>query len=139
MAALFLTCKELWNGDVRKEVVYLSLKDDNDVAMRFYRDDVFRIYVYSRVQNPSRQISISLNLSNCFGVTDVSALGKVHTLYLSRCSRVTDVSALGKVHTLDLYRCSGIINVRGQAQSALKNVHTLYLFSYDNYNSTTSW
>jgi hypothetical protein len=45
VAALFITCKELYGDDVRKEVVYLSLKD-KDVAMRFY--------VYSRVQNPSR-------------------------------------------------------------------------------------
>ena len=98
VAPLFTTCKELWNGDVRKEVVYLSLNDE-DVAMRFYSDNAFRIYVYSRVQNPSRQIS--LNLSGCSGVIDVSALGNVHTLDLSWCSGVTDVSALGNVHTLN--------------------------------------
>ena len=159
VAPLFTTCKELWNGDVRKEVVYLSLKD-KDVAMRFYRDDAFRIYVYSRVQNPSRQISLelgsllspdmgsaefqrfhfeilkefrvdvdvtdvsalgnvhTLRLYNCRGVTDVSALGNVHNLLLYRCFGVNDVSALGKVHTLDLSRCSGVTDV---------SVHTLTL------------
>ena len=137
--ALFLTCKELWNDDVRKEVVYLSLKD-RDVAMRFYRDNAFRIYVFSRVQNPSRPISLylrccsgvtdvsalgkvhTLDLSQCSGVTDVSALGEVHTLDLSYCREVTDVSALGKVHTLDLRYCSGVTDV-----SALGKVHTLSL------------
>jgi hypothetical protein len=38
-------------------------------------------------------------------VSDVSALGSVHTLNLSWCPNVSDVSALGGVHTLDLRRC----------------------------------
>src|SRR5208282_5602179 len=53
-------------------------------------------------------------------VTDVSALGNVHTLDLS-VTKVTDVSALGKVHTLDLTDTK-ITNV-----SALGKVHTLDL------------
>jgi hypothetical protein len=58
VAPLFTTCKELWNGDVRKEVVYLSLKD-KDVAMRFYRDNAFRIYVYLLEGSKSKQADIS--------------------------------------------------------------------------------
>jgi len=44
----------------------------------------------------------SLTLVCCNGVTDVSALGGVHTLTLKICDGVTDVSALGGVHTLTL-------------------------------------
>ena len=120
---LWITCKTFWESNVRKEVVYLSLKD-KDVAMRFYRDNAFRIYVYSRVQNPGRQIS--LKLIYCDRVTDVSALGNVHTLNLTCCRKVTDVSALGKVHTLNLRGCSRVTDV-----SALGKVHTLNLSSCD--------
>ena len=61
----------------------------------------------------------SIHLSQSF-ITDVSALGHVHTLDLSRCNGITDVSALGHVHTLNLSGCNGITDV-----SALGNVHTL--------------
>ena len=103
LSTLFTTCKGLWNGEERKEVIYLSLKDN--VAMRFALDDTFRNYIYSRVQFPSMQIS--LKLSHC-DVTDVSALWNVHTLILRYCSGKPDVSALGKVHTLLLWNCSKI-------------------------------
>ena len=82
-----------------------------------------------------------LHLNFCRGITDVSALGKVHTLDLygtyvtdvsalgnvntlniDGCTGITDVSALGNVHTLDLASCTGITDV-----SALGNVHTLDL------------
>src|SRR5271170_4005462 len=53
-------------------------------------------------------------------VTDVSALGKVHTLDLSG-TDVINVSALGKVHTLYL------IGTQVTDVSALGNVHTLNL------------
>ena len=59
-------------------------------------------------------------------ITDVSALGGVHTLDLSECSNITDVSALGGVHTLDLSECSNITDV-----SALGGVH---LFDDDDYD-----
>jgi hypothetical protein len=41
-------------------------------------------------------------LNSNSGVTDLSALGNVHTLNLRYCEGVTDVSALGNVHTLNL-------------------------------------
>ena len=47
-------------------------------------------------ENPSKQLS--LNLSWCV-ITDVSALGAVHTLDLSNCNKITDVSAPCGVHT----------------------------------------
>jgi hypothetical protein len=55
-------------------------------------------------------------------ITDVSALGNVHTLGLHWCENVTDVSALGNVHTLNLLWCRKVTDV-----SALGNVHTLNL------------
>jgi hypothetical protein len=63
----------------------------------------------------------TLNLSST-GVTDVSALGNVHNLNLRNCQGVTDVSALGNVHTLILRRCNKVTDVL-----ALGNVHTLIL------------
>ena len=42
-----------------------------------------------------------IDLSWCSGVTDVNALGEVHTLDVSHCRGVIGVSALvGKVYTL---------------------------------------
>ncbi len=53
-------------------------------------------------------------------ITDVSALGGVHTLYLRWCDKITDVSALGGVHTLDLSDFKNITDV-----SALGGVHRM--------------
>ena len=77
------------------------LKLNHQSSQLFYNND---ITLCSRIQsliNSNRQLS--LNLSCCAGVTDVSALSNVHTLVLSGCSGVTDVSALSNVHTLNLY------------------------------------
>jgi hypothetical protein len=60
-------------------------------------------------------------LSCCNSVSDVSALGGVHTLNLSCCNSVSDVSALGGVHTLNLSGCKKIKD----DFSMLKTVHTL--------------
>jgi hypothetical protein len=38
----------------------------------------------------------------CRNLSDVSALGHVHTLDLSECRNVRDVSALGHVHMLKM-------------------------------------
>jgi len=65
---------------------------------------------------------LSLNLSSCRNVVDVSALGGVHTLNLSGCRNVIVVSALGGVHTLTLCVCDNVVDV-----SALGGVHTLSL------------
>ena len=55
-------------------------------------------------------------------VSNVSALGNLHTLHLAGCKKVSYVSALGNLHTLDLTSCQGVSDV-----SALGNLHTLYL------------
>jgi Leucine-rich repeat (LRR) protein len=78
----------------------------------------------------------NLTLCGCQGITDVSSLGRVHTLDLSQCRNISDISALKNVHTLDVSDCkkvldlSGLENVysfrasgfRGNDVSGLKNV-----------------
>jgi hypothetical protein len=43
------------------------------------------------------------SLDLCFNVSDVNALGHVHTSNLDGCQNVSDLRALGHVHTL---RCN---------------------------------
>ena len=61
----------------------------------------------------------TLNISEC-NITDVSALGNVHTLYLINCDKINDVSALINVNTLYLCNCENITDI-----SALVNVHLI--------------
>jgi len=133
------TSKSLWNGELRKDIVYLFLR--GSVALRFYKEEDFRTYIYSQVRNPNKQISLDLsdcaqvtdvnalrdvhklNLTWCRNIIDVSSLGNVHTLNLTWCLKITDVSALGNVHKLNLNCCLKLIDV-----SALGNVHDLNLY-----------
>ena len=108
--------------DVRR---HLYLRLNRKYSLKYYQDEEFRAHVHSRLENPSKQLS--LNLSKCNNITDVSALGGVHTLDLSGCWNITDVSALGGVHTLNLSRCWKIADV-----SALGGVHTLDLSECSN-------
>ena len=91
-------------------------------SLKYFHDKKFRERVIKRVGDIKNKLS--LNLSECSSITDVSALGGVHTLDLYMCSNITDVSALGGVHTLDLSECGMITDV-----SALGGVHTLDLSS----------
>ena len=86
-------------------------------SLQYHTSDVHREQVQRRISDVSRQLSLELTGSS--NITDVSALGGVHTLNLSGCSSITDVSALGGVHTLNLSDCSSITDV-----SALGGVHT---------------
>ena len=77
-----------------------------EYAEQYRTNEAFRARVYEALAVPDRdgnpqQLPIGMNLSNS-GITDVSALGSVHTLNLAYCQCITDVSALGSVHTLDL-------------------------------------
>jgi hypothetical protein len=63
-----------------------------------------------------------LTLSSCCNITDVSSLGGIFQVDLSFNSGIVDVSNLGNVRTLRLSGCTGITDV-----SALNNVHTLDL------------
>ena len=75
----------------------------------------------------------SLNLSNCYNVTDVSSLGKVHLLNLSNCKNVTDVSSLGQVHSLNLNIYTKVTDV-----SSLGQVHSLDLSYCKNVTDVSS-
>ena len=89
-------------------------------SLEYHASETFRDEVEGRISDIS--VQLSLNLSDCSNITDVSGLEGVHTLDLSYCSKITNVSRLGGVHTLDLRYCSKITDV-----SALRGVHTLDL------------
>ena len=56
---------------------HLYWKLNKTYSLKYYDDEAFRTVVHSRVENPSKQLS--LNLSKCNKITDVSALCGVHT------------------------------------------------------------
>ena len=99
----------------------------HEYAHQYNTDEAFRARVYEalavpdRDGNPQQQLPTGMDLSYT-RMTDVSALGSVHTLSLSGCPGITDVSALGSVHTLNLNSCTGITDV-----SALSSVPNLTL------------
>ena len=102
---------------VKKKFIYRKL--NKKYSLEYYNNEEFRNIIHNSIKNPNKQIS--LNLSECKKITDVSALGNVHNLNLSDCNNIIDVSALGNVHTLDLSGCK-ITDI-----SALGRVHTLDL------------
>jgi hypothetical protein len=124
--AVLDTCKRLRELKL-SEVGMWHFK--RECAEQYHTDDAFRARVYEALAMPDRdgnpqqqQLPIGMDLSKS-SMTDVSALGNVHTLNLYGCAGITDVSALGSVHTLDLRECTGIVDV-----SALGSVHTLDLY-----------
>ena len=104
---------------------HINYKLKQKYSLLYYNDLLFRNRVLNNIFNSNKQLY--LNLQICNKITDVSALGNVHTLDLSYCDKITDVSALGNVHTLDLSCCDKITDV-----SALGNVHTLNLYKCNN-------
>ena len=59
-------------------------------SLKYYDNAQFRKLVQLKI--PKNKLS--LNLSHCKNITDVSILGELHKLDLS-CSKITDVSMLG--------------------------------------------
>jgi hypothetical protein len=114
--ALLNTSKRLI--DVKHRLFYWSLGSAS--SQQFYSSEEFCERLRGLMHDCKKQLS--LNLGKCDKVSDVSALGHVHTLNLSSCPNVSVVSALGHVHTLNLSAC---VNVRDV--SALGHVHTLNL------------
>ena len=124
---------------------YINYKLNKEYSLMYYDNVLFRNGVLSKIINPYKQLYLNLtccdkitnisalgnvhtlNLSYCDKITDVSTLGRVHTLNLSYCYKITDVSTLGRVHTLNLSWCRNITDV-----SALGLVHTLNLSNCDN-------
>ena len=99
---------------------YINYKLNRQYSLMYYDDILFRNKVLSKIFNSLKQLHLDLN--GCDNITDVSALGNVHTLNLCYCNKITDVSALGHVHTLNLSGCNKITDV-----SKLGNVYTLDL------------
>jgi len=90
------TSKEIYTETNKIKFLTLNKK----YSLKFYEDEEFRKRVHSSIDDPSKQLS--LNLSDCLNVKDVSVLGGVHTLNLKGCLNVSDVSVLSGVHTLNL-------------------------------------
>ena len=109
------TCTVL--STLKKYIFYLFNKK---YSFMYYDDISFRNRVLNKIFNPNKQLHLQLSNSS-YRITDVSALGNVHTLNLCDCE-IEDVSMLGNVHTLDLCLCTGITDV-----SMLGNVHNLRL------------
>jgi hypothetical protein len=86
-------------------------------SLKFYKVESFRKNMLDKIKYPRKQLSLDLNETK---VSDVSALGQVHTLDLCG-TDVSDVSALAHVHTLNLSETL-VSDV-----SALGHVHTLNL------------
>jgi hypothetical protein len=61
-----------------------------------------------------------LDISHCFRVSDVSMLGNLKKLNVSYCTRIRDVSALHSLHTLDVCGCINVKDI-----SMLGSLHTL--------------
>jgi hypothetical protein len=105
-------------SDVKRRLFYWNL--NKEYSQLYYSSGEFRERLLGLVHDSKKQVS--LNLSYCDNVSDVSALGHVHTLNLRECPNVSDVSALSDVHTLSLSWCSNVLDFR-----VLSHVHTLHL------------
>ena len=77
--ALFSCCR--WLYGFKKDLYYFYL--NAEYSKKYYIDPEFRDLIKSKVRDISKQVSV--NLSGCDEITDVSALGGVHTLKLSGC------------------------------------------------------
>ena len=71
---LCLTSKEIYSET--KKIKFLEL--NKKYSLKFYEDEEFRNRVLSSIDDPSKQLS--LDLSECHNVSDVSALGNVVNL-----------------------------------------------------------
>jgi hypothetical protein len=129
-ANLLLTCSTIYSINehlTRKDTKHLKLIKINNCK------DFEKVPKWVNIQYYIHNTEITdvsalgnvhtLTLKVCTDVIDVSVLRKVHTLNLWWCDKVTDVSALGNVHTLDLTKCKKVTDV-----SALGNVHNLNLW-----------
>jgi hypothetical protein len=98
--ALLNTSRRL--EDVKRSLFYWNL--GWTASKRFQSAETFHKHLLDLVHCSQNQIS--LDLAHSSELTNVSALGHVHTLNVSRCHNVSNVSALGHVHTLNLSSCS---------------------------------
>ena len=71
-------------GEAKRYVLHWNL--NKAFSMKYYSDLNFRFETDKMVVSSRDQIRI--NLSCCSNITDVSALGNVHTLHLSHCESI---------------------------------------------------
>ena len=124
---LIKTCKrftKIWKSYRHTEIITLS-HIPNVIPIYWTYKFIIKSCnndIITNISTIAKHTPINLTLLNCDDVTDVAALGSVHTLTLHKCKNITDVSTLGAVHTLTLYNCEKVTDV-----SALGTVHTLTL------------
>lgn len=94
-------------------------------SRKYYNDANYKSKLDSLIACGRKQLS--LNLSRCPDVVDVSALGNVYELNLEGCDKINDVSDLGNVHTLNLSGCRNVVDV-----STLGNVYALNIADCNN-------
>ena len=109
-------CNKYYKNTIKKYYIFCK-----KYSLKYYEDPIFYNFINQYIYTKKY---LSIELSECTSITDVSALGNVHTLDLSY-TNITDVSELGNVHKLNL-SYTNITDV-----SALGNLHTLDL-SYTN-------
>ena len=130
--------KDMWMNIWKERKHKISLKFNQYIpelleVFSYFDEDLKSLITLNLSDcNQIRDVSVfsgvyNLDLSGCYRITDVSSLGGVHTLNLSGCNNITDVSALGEVHNLDLSWCFGITDV-----SMLCDVEELILTGCNN-------
>ena len=93
-------CKEL--EYFRRSCYYHKL--DKEQSLKYHNEDSFRDKLLKNIKYPRKQLSLNLRYTD---ITDVSALGQVHTLDL-RYTKVTYVSALTNVKKLYIHNATDI-------------------------------
>ena len=101
--------------ELKKESFYWKLT--KHYSLTYYCSSSYRRHI-TMLMKSKRQLSV--NVSPCSRIVDVSVLSGVHDLNLSGCRDLVDVSALGGVHTLNIRGCRRVVDI-----TALVNVHTL--------------
>jgi hypothetical protein len=88
---------------------FVSIKKTNfywrlnkQYSLVYYKSALYRDRIMLLTSIKTR---LSLNLRDCFEVSNVSVLADIHTLDLSRCGKVTGVNTLDGVHSLYLSGC----------------------------------
>lgn len=95
----------------KKRYFYWRLNGEKSYAYCFFNR--FRAQLNSRLAKSNLQISVNLSTNLSIGISNVSALGIVHSLNLTDCVFVTNVSALGNVCHLNLSGCIFVTDVSG--------------------------
>jgi len=87
-------------GSIKKTNFFWKLNKKYSLA--YYKSAQYRERIAS-LTNIKTQLS--LNLRDCFEVSNVSVLADIHTLDLRQCGKVTGVNTLDGVHSLLLTGC----------------------------------